>query len=521
MSTPESTGPERTPNPDPTLGAPPLSTDETASRPRLLDFLAGLPAILVALGMVLVLGAAYANRPTTELYQAELARRLSRNDDAGALVCLRRIVAMNPTQADPRFQMTILLAKTGAFDRADAIARALAPIDRDVAGYAPAHFWLAQRLFSDRQNLGQNYPLIELHLKRFIKASADSKEPQYVRAGRAMLGELYARLGRNKEARPLLEESVGDDPGQNFQLARVCEDLKDHDQAVHYNEAALKSAKARVAVRADDRGALLVWAGAAANLEKFDEALEVLDRAFKETNDPNFLVTKGTVYAFWSKKLASSPGDVGAKTAQRIALIEKGLQADPRNADMLMQLTQIMQSAGTESERAKAVLKEMLVDGKSPALIHFLLGNDAWSRKDVSGARFHWEEAYKSEPKLPVASNNLAYALAFHEPVDIPRALNLVEEALKATTGSREITAQLLGTRGQIEGKQGKWSEAVTDLEKALKGGQNTPGIHNSLADAYSHLGMADIASEHRKAAERLSAPTPSGPDTPQGQPPR
>lgn len=517
MSTP-SAGQGTIPNPDPKPDPSAVPTGAIADRPRLLDFLAGLPAILAAVGTVLVLGAAFANRPTSEQYQAEFARCLSRNDEPGALVCLRRIVAMNPTRADYRFQMAILLAKSGAVDRADAIARMLAPIDSDRPGYAPAHFWIAQRLFSDRPNLARTYPLVELHLKRFIQAGTESKEPQFVLAGRTMLGELYAQLGRNKEARPLLEQAVGDDPGRNFQLARICEDLKDHDQAVRYNEAARKFAKRKLEARPDDRGALLAWAGAAANLEKFDEAIEVLDRAFKETNDPNFLLTKGTVYAFWSNKLATAPGDVGAKTAQRIALIEKGLQADPHNADMMMQLAQIMQGQGAESERAKAVLEDMLVTGKSPALVHFLLGNDAWSRKDVPRARFHWEEAYKAEPKLPVVANNLAYALAFHEPVDIPRAMSLVEEALKAVGGASAITAQLLGTRGQIEVKQGKWSEAVTDLEKALKGGQDTPGIHNALADAYGRLGLADIAQQHRKSAERLSVPTPPSP--PQGQSP-
>ncbi len=510
MSKPALTEHGKTPDPDP-LPGPPAPSNVADARPRMRDFLAGLPAILVAVGTVLLVGAAYANRPTLAQYQAELTRRLSRNDEAGALVCLRRIVAMNP-QPDTRFQMAILLAKTGAFDRAYAIARSLAPVEGDQPGYAPAHFWVAQRLLSDRSNLPRAYPLIERHLKRFIQASADAKELQNVRAGRAMLGELYALAGQNKEARPLLEETAGEEPGQLFRLARICEDLKDHDQAVRYNEAALKFAKARVEARPNDRGALLVWAGAAANLEKFDEAIEVLDRAFKETNDPNFLVTKGTVYAFWSNKLATSPGDLGAKTARRVSLIEKGLQADPRNADMLLQLSRIMQSAGAESEKAKAVLKDMLVEGKSPALVHFLLGNDAWGRKDVPRARFHWEEAYKTEPKLPVVANNLAYALAYHEPVDIPRALSLVDEGLKASAGSPEITAQLVGTRGQIEVKQEKWAEAVTDLEKALKSGQATPGIHNALADAYRHLGMADIADEHRKTADRLSASAPAVP---------
>jgi tetratricopeptide (TPR) repeat protein len=531
MSTPASAEPEA-PSPDPTPRTAAPRAPAAVSRPRLLDFLASLPAIVAALAMALVLGAAWASRPTTEQYIAELNRRDQKKDNAGALICLRRIVEMNPGRDDYRFKMAQLLERTAANDhaaasdraaamaRAAAIVRAIAPYDRKRSGYPGADLWVAKHLAADRANSEQNFAQIEFRLKRIRDSHAKPEHLQYVRTATGMLGELYVSVGNYKDARPLLEEAAGDDPAQLYLLAVISEYFKDHERAVRSNESACKYARAIIDAGTADSEvittAFKVLVSASVNLEKYDEALEVLDRAYTETHDPSFLASKSSVYAIWSKNLASAPGDVGGKTSQRIALIEKGLKFDPRNKDLWVQISKFMQSAGEESKTARAVLSEMLVSGKSPELVHLVLGNDAWERNDFRRARFHWEEAYKVEPKLPIVGNNLAYALAFHEPVDLPRAASIVEESLKATT-EPTTTAQLLGTRGQIRVKLEKWSEGVSDLEKSLKAGQDTPGIHNSLAEAYDHLGLKDIADGHRKAANRPLASSPPAP--PQGQP--
>ena len=72
------------------------------------------------------------------------------------------------------------------------------------------------------------------------------------------------------------------------------------------------------------------------------------------------------------------------------------------------------------------------------------------------------------------------------------------------------LKAQLLGTRGQILTKMGRWKEALTDLESALRAGQKTPGIHSALAETYEHLGMPDLAAEHKKIIDELNKPKPA-----------
>ena len=117
----------------------------------------------------------------------------------------------------------------------------------------------------------------------------------------------------------------------------------------------------------------------------------------------------------------------------------------------------------------------------------------------------HWEAAFALNDRLPLVVNNLAWLLAYKEPTNPKRALELIDHAL-----STELNKTLLpvyhGTRGQILNKLDRSKEAVKELEMALGARINTPGIHDGLAVAYDKLGMPDMAAEHRKAATAKTA---------------
>jgi len=44
--------------------------------------------------------------------------------------------------------------------------------------------------------------------------------------------------------------------------------------------------------------------------------------------------------------------------------------------------------------------------------------------------------------------------------------------------------------------------KALTDLQAALAGYPKNPDLHRRLAEAYEHVGAADMAAQHRRLAE-------------------
>ncbi len=57
-------------------------------------------------------------------------------------------------------------------------------------------------------------------------------------------------------------------------------------------------------------------------------------------------------------------------------------------------------------------------------------------------------------------------------------------------------------TRGHILMKLERWQDALADLELALRGREDNPGVHEALATVYDKLDMPEIAARHRRLAE-------------------
>ncbi|MGE3820383.1 MAG: hypothetical protein AB7I30_13295, partial [Isosphaeraceae bacterium] len=95
---------------------------------RFLDLLGGLPAVLVAGG--LIGGLAWEARRGTlvQAYENEAAVRLRQNDLRSTLVLLKRLVSLSD-KPEYRFGMVIVYERSGDLARAEFLARTLAPLD--------------------------------------------------------------------------------------------------------------------------------------------------------------------------------------------------------------------------------------------------------------------------------------------------------------------------------------------------------------------------------------------------------
>ncbi len=511
MSTLENPGPLK-PS-DPAELAPAVLA--TPKNPQILDFLAGLPALLAVFGMLAVLALAMISPPTTAQYSAEAKRRMEKGDIPGALACTRRVLSLNPEDLENRYDMIVLLAKSNDVQKADSLAQAMVAQGaaqfeqriKEESRYpiAKAHLYLAERYAQDVRNLRQNRDIIENHLSKYIRASRSTNHLREEKNGEGMLGEVYAQTGPLIRAKELLEKSSDNQPMRIFKLGVVCDRLGEPGIAKQHYEEAIKAARIVLEMNPENGLARITLALSLTSLSKYQEALNILNEAYGKTKQEEFRKMMATTCLDWLRHVENLPKAGGdERLAERLKILNEGINYDPTNFDLLAKLSEMMTEPGKGAAEAKKILNKMIVTSQSPGMAHFFLGNDAWLHKKFDVAGTHWEAAFKLEPRMPVVANNLAFLLAFNEPTDEKRALSMVDQALNVPGSAPLLQGQLLGTRGQIFAKMGNYKEALTNLEGALKVDQTIAGIHTSLADTYEHLGMPDLAAEHKKIAGEL-----------------
>ena len=140
---------------------------------------------------------------------------------------------------------------------------------------------------------------------------------------------------------------------------------------------------------------------------------------------------------------------------------------------------------------------------------HLLLGYESWEHGRLDEARLHWERALAASPKSAVVANNLAWSLTTGSSPDLPRALGLIDSVLSTEQGTG--SPSLLGTRGRILVRLGRWQEALASLEAALPAQPTNRDLHADLAAAYNALKSPELAERHRRLAEGV-APAPNPP---------
>jgi Flp pilus assembly protein TadD len=146
------------------------------------------------------------------------------------------------------------------------------------------------------------------------------------------------------------------------------------------------------------------------------------------------------------------------------------------------------------------MLRQELANGRSPALLHMVLGADAQDRDQKAEALLHFEQAHALAPERPDIANNLACSLMLAEPPDLSRALKLINEVLEKHSRNPHYRE----SRGQILARMQRWKEALVDMEYALPAMSRNRDLHRTLADIYTHLQVPRLAAEHRQLAELL-----------------
>src|SRR5262249_31337193 len=148
---------------------------------------------------------------------------------------------------------------------------------------------------------------------------------------------------------------------------------------------------------------------------------------------------------------------------------------------------------------------DMIDSGRSSAVAHLVLGMDYWSLEKPQDAKYHWERAFElyqgqnTNAALLVA-NNLAWVLGTVPPVDLERALGMINAVVEKAPNEPRFRS----TRGHILAKMGRHKEALPDLEEAKKVPQyaNDPALFQQLAETCAQLGMEKVAADYKKRAD-------------------
>jgi tetratricopeptide (TPR) repeat protein len=500
--------------------------------------LQALPALAAGSG-VLVLGVMAALVPKDELlasYRQAAAKGLDARDYPLAHVACERLTKLEPGRPDFRFGLAITLYAEGNHEQALGLMNGLAT--PDAPGFGSAHLWQAKRLLLGKEDVDkQRQEDIKKHLAYAIQAIAPGDHDCL--EAHLLAGQILQAEGRLTDAHPHLLEAVKLSSEMELALARSFAARRDMRRALEHGNAALKYYHDLAQADAGNSAARLNWAEAALFLGQYPEAVDVLRDGYRAGKGDAFRLGLARAYLRWAQALALDPK---SPLSERLVLLDWSIQLDYSNLDSLYALLPLIRVEGVEADRARAVVQDLLAQGKSPALAHLVLGLDAQQRGMKAAAQHHMEEAYKLGKQMPVMVNNLAWTLAHLRPVEYPqfaapllmsgavnnplavasawaweraqvKALRDYQErdlprALAMINGLLEKANQLsyLETRGQILARMGRWKEALRDLEAALPSLKRNRELHRTLVVVYDKLGMPEMAAAHRRVLQPARA---------------
>lgn len=451
----------------------------------------GLPALLLGMA-VAVLACLLGQTPESDLlwrYPHEAARAWQEGNYHAAQVCYERLALAHEGRPEYEYSLALTDLALGQEGRALALLNNLAASDRQ--GYPPAHLWHARRLL-DAKASPQALHAAELHLLRALQGQPELREAH------PLLGQLYLATNRLNLAEPHLLKAVPAQPELRLPLAGLYARRGQKEQARSQAEQAARFFRQQAEADVDNHQARSLWAEAALLQEDFRGALAILEDGMKIAARPPYRQALARVCVTWADALAANPK---ANPADLFVLLELALKYDNANEAALQHLLAFTKLRGAEGDKARKALQALLAQAKTPAILHLLLGIDAWERGKTDESRRHLEQAYQLNPDMGLIANNLAWVLAYGNPADLRRALELINSALQRWPHQ----PRLRDTRGHILVKMGRWKEALTDLEAALPEVSDKRASHRTLADVYQHLGMPEMAAEHKRLARDKS----------------
>ena len=485
-------------------------------------FIKGLPAVMAVGGFLLAfLAADYLFSEARRLGDAaaRIDYHFSNSPEFPnrALLFAERLVELKPDIPENLYKLGLARERAGKKSEAFDAMQAIAP--KDKALYAPAHIWMSQyylnpKLLSsmsqtERQdramrqlehaievaplNQAAHFNLAELRLKQseqFEKTDSDYIE----------LVELAIANFR----------TIADGDLTGLRLMAVPK-LVELEFELGYREAAEARLRSEVAVLLEYGrkypDVYEVWLTAIRcqiSLGDYLGAIAIAKEGIRSVSDS---ITRQKINRLASQVYVKRASDFEnmndrADYRARLFLLCKALQMNQSNRDVYVQLLKMIelpaekdsialeQPADLETvnqgvNRHKVWLKEAVVGGPEPAVIHALLGLQAISAGDFSTGKLHWRIAERQYGRTQLVINNLIDVAA----KDFQSQFNNVLEMITLGIELFPDEAIFYKTRGVYFMAQEKWEDAIRDFSYTADEIPDMISVHQYLVECYEWLG--------------------------------
>lgn len=449
----------------------------------------GIPALILVLPLAYcaIRLPFYSAEAKSRHYRRAAMEALQQKDFDAAQLFYRKLQQLGDQNERVVFQSALLAAEQGDIDGAYQQIRSIASADQP--GLAEGHLWIARAIAqgSIEQDNPQRLRLLEDHVQHVLTLYPGQPDAILLRA-RVRLSE-----GNRDEAlrlvRDLSREQLSD--FSQIELARIYSESGKANDALEIAQQLVRQRQDEVISDPEPQKAedYLLLAAAKELTGDSSGAVEILfaaQRALPEdASIRDALVGMGLAY---SQQVASP--------VAKMDLLARLDEIAPENEVLLQQLAELTKDPPV-ARQALELIEQRRAGGTLPAAVCRAVGDGCVQRSQWSLARTYYELAVDTDPRLDAATNNLAWLLAFQEPVDLPRALALADRAVELVPSNPHYRE----TRGQILIQLERWRDAASELEIALNGMPDSKPIHQSLAVAYEKLGQSEAARLHRQLA--------------------
>jgi hypothetical protein len=473
---------------------------------RLHNLYWGIPSLLALLvTLYAVLYTVASAGSIDDRYRLAMQRALAVGDFKLATILGGRLVS-DKLEADlqTRFSYAIALRQSGETSKADAILADLAPSDQP--GYSPAHRMRAMYFAAQLQSGSNEKTLSQLrwHLEN------SGEEPNA--AIEKLWTAYFVTVGQPELAVPHMENAAKLDPTSLVKLANLYAQTGNKPG----ENRSLRQAESQFVKRLKDnplsRDDRLQLALSQVRLEKLTSAEETMIKGVDLHNDAAMRRSAAEFYVMLFDVAGKNAKD---NLAAQFEYLEKALRQDLFFGEIYERLIKFYQKSEASktndiietqdsvrhADRTLQLLEKMLVDGRSPALVHFALSSIYEIRGNRDKATFHLLASYRLDGNFPVVTNNYAWMLAHAQNPDLPRAYELAMTAVRASPND----PRFLDTYATILMKLGKHHDAIAVFEKIVSQSLDKTSIHVKLAELYATVGMRDFAKKHQEKAEELT----------------
>ncbi len=470
-------------------------------------FLRGLPALGVALVALICYLVATATRPSTRGRILRDFNTAVANQSPERAVRIGQRLISDSRFSDPEtlFEVSELHEQIGDTERSSAMIDLMAP--EQVKGYWRAHQKQAMKLAPEISQSTDSEVLRSAfwHLTH----SGHNDRDELLRAW----AEYSLRVGDINRALRWLEKLALSDPQQLFGVADLALSFGDEETAHRSLEKASRVYAKSISQNPTSKSDRIYCALAFAKLHRMDKAIETMASGWRLTQDKDFSDGIAELYVLQFDLDTAEHRD----SKIRLDELRSALKWNDRNEQAHDRLIALYRSEAIPELRQEIsrFVHALTIEHPGYGVGYFTLSTLEIIEGRTADAIETLQKVVTLSPNLPPALNNLAWLLSENQPEanqlkknqteesDLANKLEQAAELARRAVSLDPTHSSYRDTLGTILLKQDKLSEAVVELELALKDAANPASIHRKLADAYRRLAQPDIAAGHELRATR------------------